>query len=334
MGTELDRAVKMKLLVVLLLVGCAAALHPLSDEFIEKVNAAAAGTWKAGRNFHKDTPMEHIMGLMGAMVTADNPLPLKTNEPIKDMPAEFDARKQWQNCSTISEIRDQSACGSCWAISAAEVMSDRQCVHKSEAFHYSASDIMSCCHLCGRGCNGGIPYMAMMHWKMFGVVSGGQFNSSEGCRPYPFIKCNHHVKGPLPDCPSTDFDTPVCKKSCESSYSTSYADDRHYASSAYKVSDNEEEIMKEIMTNGPVQGAFTVYADFPNYKSGVYHHVSGSQLGGHAIRILGWGEENSSKYWLVANSWNEYWGDHGYFKILRGSDECGIESGIVAGIPA
>jgi cathepsin B len=36
---------------------------------------------------------------------------------------------------------------------------------------------------------------------------------------------------------------------------------------------------------------------------------------------------------LVANSWNNEWGDNGFFKILRGNDECGIEDGIVAGIP-
>jgi hypothetical protein len=32
-------------------------------------------------------------------------------------------------------------------------------------------------------------------------------------------------------------------------------------------------------------------------------------------------------------AWNEDWGDKGFFKILRGSDECGIESSIVAGAP-
>merc|ERR1712203_242234 len=78
---------------------------------------------------------------------------------------------------------------------------------------------------------------------------------------------------------------------------------------------------------------FTVYEDFPNYKSGVYQHVIGKPLGGHAVRILGWGEEAGIPYWLVANSWNYDWGDHGTFKILRGENHCGIESQVVAGIP-
>ena len=49
--------------------------------------------------------------------------------------------------------------------------------------------------------------------------------------------------------------------------------------------------------------------------------------------MLGWGVENGSKYWLMANSWNTAWGDKGYFKILKGSDECEIEGTVVAGIP-
>ena len=32
--------------------------------------------------------------------------------------------------------------------------------------------------------------------------------------------------------------------------------------------------------------------------SGVYQHTSGGPLGGHAIRILGWGTENGTPYWL------------------------------------
>ncbi|CAG2064669.1 unnamed protein product [Timema podura] len=89
----------------------------------------------------------------------------------------------------------------------------------------------------------------------------------------------------------------------------------------------------EIYKNGPVEGAFTVYSDFVQYKSGVYQHVTGTVLGGHAIKIIGWGTEEDTPYWLVANSWNSDWGDHGFFKILRGSDHCGIESQVSAGIP-
>ncbi|GFS17319.1 cathepsin B [Elysia marginata] len=65
----------------------------------------------------------------------------------------------------------------------------------------------------------------------------------------------------------------------------------------------------------------------------VYKHTSGPLLGGHAVKILGYGTEDGQDYWLVANSWGTVWGESGYFKIARGDDECGIESNIVAGTP-
>lgn len=49
----------------------------------------------------------------------------------------------------------------------------------------------------------------------------------------------------------------------------------------------------------------------PNVAVGVYQHVTGKMLGGHAIKIFGWGEEKGTLYWLAANSWNEDWGDQG-----------------------
>jgi cathepsin B len=57
-----------------------------------------------------------------------------------------------------------------------------------------------------------------------------------------------------------------------------------------------------------METAFTVYSDFMNYKSGVYHHVSGTMEGGHAVKILGWGHEEDMDYWLCANSWGTSWG--------------------------
>jgi len=328
--------IKMKLFVLLIaVVGLVAAEHhPLSDEFIEEVNREAT-TWTAGRNFHRDTSINYLKGLLGVLTEKESSLPVLEieDQDLMDLPTEFDARKQWPKCKSIGEIRDQSSCGSCWAISAAEMMSDRHCIHKDgELFHFSTADINSCCENCGDGCNGGYPSAAMNYWKREGVVSGGQYNSSQGCRPYSLPKCEHHVPGPLPNCDTYHFNTPRCVKKCEEGYAKKYEDDKRFASSVYSVR-SVNKIMQEIMTNGPVQASFTVYADFPDYKSGVYKHVSGGALGGHAVRMLGWGEENGVKYWLMANSWNTGWGDKGFFKILRGEDECGIESQIDTGIP-
>ena len=52
----------------------------------------------------------------------------------------------------------------------------------------------------------------------------------------------------------------------------------------------------------------------------------GPRAAGHAIKLVGWGVDNGVKYWRVANSWNKWWGEEGYFRIRRGTDECGIES--------
>jgi len=40
------------------------------------------------------------------------------------------------------------------------------------------------------------------------------------------------------------------------------------------VNSDVEKIATEIMTNGPVEGAFTVYSDFPSYKSGKCYFAS------------------------------------------------------------
>ena len=83
------------------------------------------------------------------------------------------------------------------------------------------------------------------------------------------------------------------------------------------------------MTNGPIQAGFNVYSDFYNYRSGIYKYVSGSLLGGHAIKIIGWGSLNGVNYWIVANSWGASWGESGFFRIQMG--QCGIEGNVYAG---
>jgi cathepsin B len=92
-------------------------------------------------------------------------------------------------------------------------------------------------------------------------------------------------------------------------------------------------MVNEIATNGSITAAFTVYEDFTTYKSGIYHHVDGENLGGHAIKIIGYGVDGGEKYWLIANSWDYGWGEGGFFRMRRGTNECGIEDKAFFGSP-
>ncbi|OQV13907.1 Cathepsin B [Hypsibius exemplaris] len=308
--------------------------QPFSSDLITYVNELNT-TWRAGRSYLDHVPLHQVKRMCGVIphpMGVKPPVRLHDKEGYQDLPKEFDARVQWPNCPSIKEVRDQGACGSCWAFGAVEAMSDRLCIHNNLQIHVSAEDLMTCCSSCGFGCDGGFPGAAWDYWVSDGLVTGGQYNSSEGCEPYQVPACDHHVVGKKSPCgPSQD--TPSCSNTCEPGYKTPYEQDKTHGKTSYSINADPMQIQTEILTNGPVEAAFTVYADFPSYKSGVYQHTSGSELGGHAVKILGWGEENGTPYWLVANSWNEDWGDMGFFKILRGSDECGIEDGIVAGLP-
>jgi len=42
--------------------------------------------------------------------------------------------------------------------------------------------------------------------------------------------------------------------------------------------------------------------------------------------LVGYGEENGTKYWIGMNTWGENWGENGFFRILRGENDCAIES--------
>ncbi|MFH4982318.1 hypothetical protein AB6A40_009027 [Gnathostoma spinigerum] len=68
-----------------------------------------------------------------------------------EIPKQFDAREKWPYCKSLWEIRDQSKCGSCWAIASAEVITDRMCIATSGSVQVpmSAIDIVSCCDFCG-----------------------------------------------------------------------------------------------------------------------------------------------------------------------------------------
>jgi cathepsin B len=320
------------------------------DAIQAKVNSGDS-TWVADANVARDRfdSMDDVRALCGTFMSdhADYFRLPEASEVFsedeynvldaEDIPSDFDSRTQWSNCTVISKIRDQSSCGSCWAFGSTEAFEDRRCVATGKDTEFSTEDTAACCSgfLCGMsmGCNGGQPSSALDWMTRSGVVTGGDYTdigSGSTCKPYSLAPCAHHVppSTKYPACPSSEYPTPRCEKKCsESGYQTSYSEDKTKASKAYSI-DGEQKIMSDIVQFGPVSAAFTVYSDFPTYKSGVYQHKTGQALGGHAIEIIGFGTESGTPYWLVKNSWNEEWGDGGTFKILRGSNECGIEGEI------
>jgi len=302
----------------------------INKDLVSQLNNAGL-TWQAGLNEGSTVDgltLNEAKRLCGAKKGGPvlAPKPPTRDEVIASLPASFSAIQQWPQCPSISTIRDQSACGSCFAFGGVEAMSDRTCIALKKNISLSAADVAFCCGSCGDGCGGGYPSAVWQHWADKGVVE-------EPCYPYPFPSCDHHMPGSKNPCPTKEYNSPNCPKKCTNKTwsGPAYASDRHQGKSAYSVS-GVEQIMAEILKNGPVEAAFDVYADFLTYKSGVYQHKTGEFLGGHAIKILGWGVDSGVKYWIIANSWNANWGNNGYFWMLRGADECGIEDGVVAGI--
>ncbi|KRY08141.1 Cathepsin B-like cysteine proteinase 3 [Trichinella patagoniensis] len=281
-------------------------------------------TWKMGLNpYFSGMSKEEIlirMGtkLMNSSTEFDSKLSNNNEALIKKLPKHFDSREKWPECEWIRFIRDQSNCGSCWAVSAASVMTDRHCIASKgqETPYISDEQILSCAS--SYGCSGGMIPSPFHYWKKMGIATGGPYGDKSCCQPYSIAPCSK--------CPYT-ASTPSCKYDCQADY------DIPITSEHYHVSSNQYEIMNEIYTHGPVVAGFIVYEDFAYYISGIYQQTSYMAMGGHAIRIIGWGEENGIPYWLIANSWNTTFGEKGFFRIRRGTNECRIESEVYTGIP-
>eukprot|EP01060_Flectonema_neradi_P012070 TRINITY_DN189_c0_g2_i5.p1 TRINITY_DN189_c0_g2~~TRINITY_DN189_c0_g2_i5.p1 ORF type:complete len:316 (+),score=81.21 TRINITY_DN189_c0_g2_i5:54-1001(+) len=78
----------------------------------------------------------------------------------------------------------------------------------------------------------------------------------------------------------------------------------------------EEDMMKEIYARGPI-GCGVDATQILNYHGGIAEGVCGGA--DHAISVVGYGVENGQKYWIVRNSWGEFWGEMGYFRVARGN---------------
>lgn len=242
--------------------------------------------------------------------------PAPVTSDLAKMAAALPQHWDWRNVNGVnfvSPVRNQASCGSCYSFASMGMLEARIRVlsNNSQTPTFSPQQIVSCSEY-SQGCDGGFPYLIGKYAQDFGVVE-------ESCFPY------------------VGKDTPCgLPQNCGRTYAAEYS----YVGGFYGGC-SEAAMMLELVKNGPMAVAFEVYPDFMHYKEGIYHHtfltdtVNPFELTNHAVLLVGYGHchMTGQKYWIVKNSWGTAWGEEGYFRIRRGSDECSIESIAVAANP-
>jgi cathepsin B len=273
----------------------AAAAHPIQDSIYQQVLTHEHRTWTPvhpSKNPLRHYSAPEIAALCGTQVgdAIAKPTPLGS-ATSGGLPRSFDARQHFGKCS--HQIRDQKHCGSCWAFSSAETLSDNLCVLSNGTVDVvlSPQSLISCDSL-DNGCKGGSMPMAWTWIGEEGILT-------DTCAPYTSGGGNRGV-----------CDNSTCASSRERP--RFYTCPEGYEG---QVWDTAVDMKKAILQYGAVAVGFTVYEDFMHYSSGVYRHITGKVAGGHGVKAIGWGEDETGLYWVVANSWNTGWGEHGYFRI-------------------
>lgn len=167
------------------------------------------------------------------------------------------------------------------------------------------------------GCNGGEAYSAFSYIhknrvtdETCSVYKARGNTNGEKCSPAQVCKnCNPHEPCFLPD-----------------KYQT-------FGISEFGKVKGEQAMMSEIYHRGPIACGMAVTEDFENYKGGIFIDKTGDVSMDHDISLVGYGEENGVKYWIGRNSWGTSWGESGFFRLLRGSNNLGIETDCAWAVP-
>ncbi|RYE14353.1 MAG: hypothetical protein EOP34_06755, partial [Rickettsiales bacterium] len=246
----------------------------------------------------------------------------------EDIPTQYDMRNENNKLNSfISYIYDQGSCGSCWAISAAEIIGTTYCKKDPNHCEYqiSAQDILSCAGQ-GDGCAGAYMGDSLLNVERMGCVSDDclpYINGDCGTLESNGFKCKKYYNNFYPT--STSCNT-VCHNN-SAKHSVRYVSDVLWLNAGYNIGMTERVIQEHILKYGPVISGFEIFDDFEHFKSfdRVYTHSYNPRSivnGGHAVILIGWGmgndiNGNTVPYWLAKNSWGKSWGANGFFKIIR-----------------
>ncbi len=287
------------------IVSSASAQVAVTD--IQAAIKAAGATWVAAENPISKLSFEEqkrLLGVKNAPKTNTHPPAMATL--AYGLPPSLDWRNNGGNY--VTGIRNQSACGSCWAHSAIAALESATLIANktpNTELNLSEQVLISCCSsLCSPSgdCNGGYVEKAADFLRDHGAPA-------ESC--YPYVMNGY------------------CADACPNWQASAYKiKNWKYVVDYDKSEGPSVDAIKAGLQYGPLAITYAVYADFMSYSSGVYKHVSGILAGFHAVLVVGY--DDPGQYFIVKNSWGTGWGEQGYFRIayseVTGDSQFGFET--------
>jgi C1A family cysteine protease len=260
----------------------ALAQAPENLDQIRAAIAAKGAKWHADETSvsklsHEEKKMR--LGLLEG-ISAGATASTTTDQAVTTAPATLD----WRNVngvSFVSPVKNQGACGSCWAFAVTAALESQVMIATSGQPRDLSEQILVSCSGAG-SCSGGYPSSASTFIRDIGLPV-------EGCFPY------------------TATDT-SCGNAC-----INWKAGTDMVSGWHSVSSSVDSMKSAVYNNGPVVATFYVYNDFYSYRSGVYSYATGAYIGAHAVLVVGYDDATGS--FLVKNSWGSTWGESGYFHI-------------------
>ncbi|XP_047472768.1 dipeptidyl peptidase 1-like isoform X1 [Penaeus chinensis] len=293
--------------------------YRVDHRHIAQINAIQTSwTARAYPQFEQYTlkEMQLRSGGRGATPPPASPPPPSSPELLARLnllPETFDWRDV-EGVNYVGGVRDQAQCGSCYVFASTAMLESRLRVKTRNQRQdvFSTQDVVSCSAV-SQGCDGGFKYLIAGRYAMEqGMVA-------EECNPY-----------------TAQDDTCDTDLSCARTYVSEYS-----FLGGYYGGGSEDLMMEALVARGPMAVSYMVYDDFHNYEGGVYHHTGARsdfnphEGTNHAVLLVGYGVDPATgeKYWTCRNSWGADWGEDGFFRIRRGSNECNIGSFAVEATP-
>jgi len=207
-------------------------------------------------------------------------------------------------------------CGSCWAHGSVSALGDRiKIARKGQGvdIQLSVQHILNCGGV--GSCHGGSldgPYQWVHRLSQSGT--GISYATSN-----PYMACSHESREGT--CSAGDWTCSALNtaRTC-GTFGQKCVGLSHYPNATiaeYGSISGKSAMQKEIFNRGPIACTIDA-APIEKYTGGIA--TGFSLMTDHVISVVGWGTDASEGlYWIVRNSWGEYWGEQGYVRVKSGA---------------